>query len=133
MLAKANYAGAIVLFQEILDGDPDNPVSWDQIGWAIKDFRPSDALRYFDHALQLRPDFLNAWIGRGMAVSSQPQTTDDAEALRCFERAIEIDPRCAQAWFLKGTALGFLGREDEAEVARQRARELDPRMFGPSK
>lgn len=129
-LTRGDVAGAIVLFQELLDGCPDDASAWDDIGWAVKESHPDEAIRYFDRALELDPELVNAWIGRGMAVSSASRDADDAEALRCFERALELDPSCANAWFLKGCVLSFQGRHDEAKRAQERARELDPRRYG---
>jgi tetratricopeptide (TPR) repeat protein len=65
-----------------------------------------------------------------MAVSGGPGEGGDEEALRCFEQALALDDRCASAWFLKSMALDRRGQTAEAATARQRASELDPKMFG---
>ncbi len=130
-LTSGDVAGAIVLFQELLEARPDDPGAWDDIGWAVSESHPAEAIRYFDRALELDPCRANAWIGRGMAVGSLPGKDGQHEALRCFQQARTLDPACANAWFLEGSTLEQLGRTKEGAQARRRASELDPNMFGP--
>jgi tetratricopeptide (TPR) repeat protein len=129
-LASGDIAGAVLAFQELLDASPDDAAAWDDIGWAVKESHPAEALRYFERALAIDPRHVNAWIGRGMAVSTGPGEGGDHEALRCFEQALAIDAACANAWFLKSVVLYELGRADDAAEARRRASHLDPAMFG---
>ncbi|HXV77820.1 MAG TPA: tetratricopeptide repeat protein, partial [Candidatus Polarisedimenticolaceae bacterium] len=55
---------------------------------------------------------------------------DDAAALEAFERSIEIEPRAPQTWQAYATALGNLGRFDEAAAAWRRCVELAPGEVG---
>jgi Flp pilus assembly protein TadD len=46
------------------------------------------------------------------------------EAIGAFNRAIDINPKYVEAWYNKGVALEKLGRNDEANVAFAKAKEL---------
>jgi tetratricopeptide (TPR) repeat protein len=51
---------------------------------------------------------------------------DFARALHAFERHLDAHPRDANAWAAKAMTLWRLGRLDEANAARERARSLMP-------
>ncbi|MDD1757356.1 MAG: tetratricopeptide repeat protein [Methanotrichaceae archaeon] len=98
-------------------------------------------MKAYDKALELDPNFVMAWIGKGIALGGQGKhdqailAFDKAlfydqkkynEAIEAFDKAIELDPYFAMTWNNKGTALFFLGKYDEAIKAYDKALELDP-------
>ena len=50
------------------------------------------------------------------------------ESLQYFDKATEIKPQYAEAWYNKGTALGHLGRYEEAVAAYDKATEIKPKF-----
>lgn len=46
------------------------------------------------------------------------------DAITCFDRVISIDPNDGGAWCNKGIALELLGRNAEAQVCYNKAKEL---------
>jgi tetratricopeptide (TPR) repeat protein len=59
------------------------------------------ALRDLERAVQLRPDFAEAWSDLG---STRRALLNDEGALRAFERAVKLDPRSSRAQFRLGSA-----------------------------
>jgi len=80
------------------------------------------ALEYFDKALVIDPEYVEAWIKKGLALRSQGGFE---RAIRCYDKALEIDPNRAEVWYNKGIALRGLGRFDEAVKFYDKALELD--------
>ncbi len=73
-----------------------------------------EALAAFDQALQLKPDFYEAWNNRGIALGNLGK---HEEELAAFEQALKLKPDFYEAWNNRGIALGNLGRHEEALVA----------------
>jgi tetratricopeptide (TPR) repeat protein/tRNA A-37 threonylcarbamoyl transferase component Bud32 len=86
--------------------------------------REEEAMRCFDKALELDPQYAAAWCGKGFRLHHLGHRE---EAVRCYDKALELDPRDARAWSNKGASLGALGRHEEAIRCFDRALELDPR------
>ncbi len=83
------------------------------------------AIADFDKAIDLLPDFAEAYLGRGIVYGLQkkyPQAVDD------FSRAISLAPQAPQPYFNRGRVLELAGRKDLAIVDYKRARDLDPKM-----
>ncbi|MEM2979861.1 MAG: tetratricopeptide repeat protein [Thermoproteota archaeon] len=69
------------------------------------------ALKIFDRATQLKPNYVEAWYNKGLALHRLGRIE---EALRCYDEAIRIKPNYAEAWSSKGAVLYSLGRIEEA-------------------
>ncbi|WP_187329439.1 tetratricopeptide repeat protein [Halomicronema hongdechloris] len=74
--------------------------------------RSDDAVDNFDRALDLNPDSIDAWVGKGQLLLEQQHPE---AALDCFEAALERDPDLPMALAGKGQALQQLGRSQEAQ------------------
>jgi tetratricopeptide (TPR) repeat protein len=64
--------------------------------------RSEEAIKCYDHALEINPRLAEAWYSKGIALGSLGRSE---EAIECYDRALEINPRFAEAWYNKGTAL----------------------------
>lgn len=62
----------------------------------------SEAIVLFDVILESNPSYVDAWIGKGMALGNEGELTG---ALQCFERAADISPLNPSAWNNKGAIL----------------------------
>jgi tetratricopeptide (TPR) repeat protein len=67
------------------------------------------------------PDDPAAWGNRGELLWRLERYDESLEAL---DRAIQLDPDLADAWYNRGEALKAQGRDEEADVAYARAKEL---------
>lgn len=64
-----------------------------------------------NHALQLSPDSVDAWLLKAQIASA---TGDDLAALAAVEMALHRAPHRAEALYWRGAVLGDLGRHREA-------------------
>jgi tetratricopeptide (TPR) repeat protein len=80
------------------------------------------AIEEYDRAIELDPDFADAYVGRGDAYyylgEYQPAIED-------YDQAIELDPDYADAYDSRGWAHYYLGLETEAEADFVKACSLD--------
>lgn len=83
----------------------------------------AEAMRYFDEALRLDPNDVEALTGRGNLLSDEGRIE---EALAVFRKAVEANPRYPQAHNNLGNALVDLGRLDEGVEHLRRAVDLSP-------
>jgi parallel beta-helix repeat protein len=85
--------------------------------------RYSEALSFYDQALEMEPELFDAWDGKGDALM---MTGSYDKALKCYERALVIDPDSAESWYHKGNTLQMLLRFDEALGCYDEALRIDP-------
>lgn len=83
--------------------------------------RTDEALQSLNRALEMDPDDLAAWIGKGNVLTQMGQLD---EALFCFDKAIDLNPNVAAAWQGKGKALQKMGRDAEARTCFAKANAL---------
>ena len=53
-----------------------------------------EALKCFDNALRMNPQYASAWMNKGISLANLGYIR---EALKCFDKAIEINQNFAQA------------------------------------
>ncbi|MCE2672374.1 MAG: tetratricopeptide repeat protein, partial [Microcystis sp. 53598_E5] len=86
--------------------------------------RYTDALNYYDQALKINPDYLEAFQGKADALLALQRYS---EALIIYEKAIQINPDSAwPAWLGRGQALDKLGKNQEALESFERVLSLNP-------
>jgi tetratricopeptide (TPR) repeat protein len=86
------------------------------------------ALKKYEEAMRLDPQFSNAWVGAGDCYYMQK---DWIRAEEQFRRATEIEPRNSQAWRFLSDALLNQGKVKPAEAALLSAIAADPAQ-GPN-
>ena len=85
--------------------------------------RYSEAIIAYQQAVQLKPDYHQAWSNQGSALFHLQRYP---EAIAAYDRALGIHPDYPEAWNNKGGALSKLGQYEEALAAYDRAVELKP-------
>lgn len=80
-----------------------------------------EAIKAFDEALKINPQFVDAWNNKGFALADLGRYE---EAIIAYDEALKINPQDADVWFNKGVALKNLGRIDEANKAFDEALKL---------
>jgi tetratricopeptide (TPR) repeat protein len=101
--------------------DPIDAKGWYDRGVVLlKENKRREALICFDRALELRPNFVDAWIERGDVA------VDDDDALKCYDKAIDLDTKSAKAWNAKGLALYNSEGADAIISCYDRAIQADP-------
>ncbi|WP_019500562.1 tetratricopeptide repeat protein [Pseudanabaena sp. PCC 6802] len=66
-----------------------------------------EALASYDKAIQLKPDFAEAWSNRGVALRELKRYE---EALASFDKALQIQPNAANSWYARGLSLSAMKR-----------------------
>ncbi len=92
------------------------------------------AIQMFVRAIQLDPDYAQAWAGLADCWSFTYLYSDRNDALReqadwASHKAWEMNPRSAQVQASRGLALSLKGANEEAARAFDAAIELDPGLF----
>ncbi|HXG07254.1 MAG TPA: tetratricopeptide repeat protein [Nitrososphaera sp.] len=82
-----------------------------------------DAIRCFDLALRIDPEFVDAWIKRGYANFHLNEYT---VAISSYDRALQIDVNNAEAWNLKGLAYYKMKNYEKAIECCEKAIDINP-------
>ncbi|GAD23013.1 tetratricopeptide repeat protein [Acidovorax sp. MR-S7] len=85
--------------------------------------RAADAVRAYDRAIALQPDYLDPHFNRGNALLGLQR---NEEALASFEQAIVLSPRLALAHYNRGAVLEALGRAQDAADSYRTVLEIEP-------
>jgi tetratricopeptide (TPR) repeat protein/predicted Ser/Thr protein kinase len=92
------------------------------------------AIAFFDRALTHDPNYASAYAGLGAAYDLKGSflTLPDliVKSIEASRKAIELNPKLANAYSWLGSALGDLGRFDEAITAYEEALRLEPEDDG---
>jgi tetratricopeptide (TPR) repeat protein len=93
------------------------------LGLQYGDKKNQEALKAFDKAIEVDPNYARAYAGRA---SIYIGWADYQSALRESERAIELDPRLPWGFNCRGVAYTLLGNYEKAIADLNKAIELDP-------
>ena len=96
------------------DSDNDQAArAWLSIGYLLKEKAPEDSLSAYGRAIRLKPDFAEAYTGRGITKDLLGRHED---ALADLDQAIRLKPDYANAYYNRGRAKGQLGDNDKARA-----------------
>ena len=90
------------------------------------------AMKSFEQAVELDPEFALAWVGIAESASllEAHGTLNPDKQLQIMEKAIghalDIDPNLGEAYVSQGSLFDDLGQREQAEAAYKRAIELSP-------
>jgi arylsulfatase A-like enzyme/Tfp pilus assembly protein PilF len=122
---KDSFDRVVSMLRTVIADDPDVIDAWFNLGNAFyKVGRFQEAIGYFAHALQLKPDYDLAVIN--MANAYRKMGKDDA-ALAGYERYLSIDPKNAQVRYQVGEIYLDRGEDARAEENFKTALAIDPR------
>jgi len=124
LIEEGRVAEAMAICRWVLEREPDNPIAWNTVGHGCwKGSRIRLALKYYDRAIALWPEYPEAWNNRGVALGELGCL---GESLFCANWAVHLGPRGWIRLCNKASALEKLGRFEEALHCHQRLRFLDP-------
>jgi len=83
------------------------------------------AIRLYNEALALYPDYADAYISRGNAYDAKGEHD---KAIADFNKALELNPNYAEVYNNRGTAYGNKGDYDKAIADYNKALELNPNL-----
>jgi tetratricopeptide (TPR) repeat protein len=82
-----------------------------------------EALKLYDQATALKPDFAEAWNNKGVTLVGLGRFSDAVDA---FDKATALNPNLADAWANRGAALWELGRPKQAIASMDKALQIQP-------
>src|SRR5215813_10161807 len=82
-----------------------------------------DAIRSFELALRVDPQFVDAWIKKGYAHFHLGQYSSSIQA---YDRALEVDLTNPEAWNLKGLTYYKMKNYEKAIESCEKAIDFDP-------
>ncbi len=103
---------------------PEDPTACNTQGneWLLSN-RTADAIRAYDRAIALKPDYIDPYFNRGNALLCLQR---NQEALASFDQAIALSPGLLVAHYNRGTVLQTLDRLPEAGESYRKVLALDP-------
>ncbi len=119
-----HWKNSEALFRHALEVTESNYVAHNNLGTALVEKGQIDeAIRQFQEAIRLKPDYVEACNNLGFALDKKGQTD---KAIRQYQEAIRLAPDAAVAHNNLGTALVEKGQIDEAIRQFQEAIRLKP-------
>jgi tetratricopeptide (TPR) repeat protein len=113
-----------LLWTHTLACTSDNYVAHDNLGnTLLQQNKVDEAITHFQEALQIKPDYAQAWYNLGNALLQKGQVD---EAITHFQKALQIKPDYAGAYNNLGYALLQKGQGDEAIAHFQEALQIKP-------
>jgi tetratricopeptide (TPR) repeat protein len=124
LLLIGDYQAAIDCYQETLANEGPQAVTFSYIGECYEKMeRYEQALIHYDQALALDPNWVDAWIGRGVVKDIQGRLQ---ESVKDLEVAVKLAPEHSDAWYYYASALGHSERYEDALAAFARLNALEP-------
>ena len=121
---KRQFHEAVTLYQKAIRQRPSDPICFANLAACYNEQgQPLLGLRVSDQAIQLKPDYAEAWCHRGLALHDLRRYE---EAIDSHERALELKPDYVEAWSNRGNALHELKRYEEAIAHYDKALSLKP-------
>ena len=81
-----------------------------------------DAIRCFELAIRMDPEFVNAWIKKGY---SHFHLNEFTVAISCYDKALDLDINNSEAWNLKGLAYYRMGNLQKAVECCEKALDIN--------
>ena len=142
--SNANLLEARAILEEIIGVEPDFPPALSSLAetlmllrgdtlFAYGDLDPIEARRLatplLDHAIEIDPNFADAFAVRGLMLYSD-QKWDEAES--ALLRAVELNPSLSNAWTWLGNTASARQRVDESIGYYAEATSIDPLWLVPN-
>jgi tetratricopeptide (TPR) repeat protein len=107
-----DYRSAVAIYQDTVHKRPDNPVAYNNLGFALaKDRRAAEAIRSYQEALRLKPDYAEAHGNLGLALADLGRSD---EAIEHYQAALRLKPDFAE---IHNTLAAFLARSGKTGEA----------------
>jgi tetratricopeptide (TPR) repeat protein len=122
----ASINAIIAWCQDLTNRFSNNYYSYFLLGSAYRDGdKLEEAIKSYEKALELKPDFADAYIGIGNVYL---ESLNMDVAINNYKKVLEIDPRHIIAYFNLSVAYGLSGQIDEAIASSKKTIELNQRF-----
>lgn len=118
---------ALTSFQTAIEQDPNNYSAFVQLGVMYDQVGDSTAIDYYNSALEIYPESMEAWYNKGMFYQNRGQID---EAFECYRTIHEIDSTWSEPYYNEGYIHLLITEEfDSAIYYFERALEFDPQYY----
>jgi len=118
---------AVSSFQTAVEQDPNNYSAYVQLGVMYDQIGDSSALEYYNSALDIYPESIEAWYNKGMFYQSRNKLD---QAFECYRTLHIIDSTWADPYYNEGYIHLLITEQiDSAIFYFNKAVELDPSFF----
>ena len=122
--SKHPFEGSYSALDKALELDPDLPETHALIGYVNTRRKPDLAISHFKKAINLNPNYADAYTWYAMALSGQPQ-----KQFKLTEKALQLNPMSLNANATHGDSHISFGQLDEAEKIAERMLSIDNSTF----
>jgi len=124
LLLQGRYEEAVDCYNETVRMDGPQAVTYSYIGECYEKMEHYDqALVHYDRSIALDPNWVDAWIGRGVVKDMQGR---HAEAVKDLEIATQLAPDNGDAHFFLANTLGRVARYEEALAIYTKLNAMEP-------
>ena len=124
LLVLGRYQEAIDCYQETINFDGAQAITFSYIGECYEKMEQFEqALIHYDQSIALDPNWVDAWIGRGVVKDMQGRLP---EAIKDLEHAIRLAPDHGDGWFYLANSLARAGKYEEAFASYSKLNTLEP-------
>ncbi|MBK7130474.1 MAG: tetratricopeptide repeat protein [Crocinitomicaceae bacterium] len=118
---------ALSSFQTAIEQDPENYSAYVQLGVMYDQLGDSTAVEYYNSALDIYPESIEAWYNKGMFYQNRNRIE---EALNCYRTLNDIDSTWADPYYNQGYIYLLIQENlDSAVYYMNKATELDPLYY----
>lgn len=110
-------------FLQALQCNPNDAATYLGLGILYTEQDNPDARHQFQLAIDLKPDFVQAWLHLGILMQKLGQTE---EAVSCYDKALFYNPNDYEAHYNKGVLYQELGKLESAKECYERSIEVEP-------
>jgi tetratricopeptide (TPR) repeat protein len=122
-----NYDNALGYFETAANRNPRRADAWVQVGYCkVKQGKSADAIRAYQHALELRPNSEEIHNKLGDAYYYAGRLS---EAIESYSRAADLRPDSAEAHYNLAVAYFESGNERLAALEARKLRQLDEKLY----
>ncbi|MBX2980863.1 MAG: tetratricopeptide repeat protein [Flavobacteriales bacterium] len=124
LVVQGDFEAAVTCYRETIEHDGPQPVTFSYIGECLEKLeRYEQALIHYDQALALDPNWVDAWIGRGVVKDVQGRL---GEAIKDLEIATRLAPENGDAHFFLANTLARAERFEESLAEFNKLNALEP-------
>jgi tetratricopeptide (TPR) repeat protein len=132
------WQNSLSLWNRTLELEPKAVVAWNNRGSTKEKFKMhEDAIKDFDQAILLKPDYAHAYYNRGTARKALAEENNNTElkakildkAMEDFNRAVILLPSFDQAYHNRGIIFDMLGQFDKALEDFNKAMQMNPNSY----
>lgn len=124
LVGQNDHTGAIEIYREILEKDAENTHALCSLGDCYEETgNYSEALKAYNHAIALYPDFSDAWFGKGLVFLKIKRYS---QSISSIKRALLYEPENPDCWFMLGELYSRMNKDIQAVEAYKEAVKINP-------